>query len=132
MLTQHPIINGMARALFVIEWSNREEEEGRTYSGQALEDVAPETPREAFDAAHNLCGRFENANDTNIHALLWKAAAADGLPHEYPGDKYADGFGWDLALEALGHGVSWFDDHGRFDLHLPSFEFNWEPEVLPC
>lgn len=132
MLAQHPIITGMARALFVLEWADREEEAGRVYPGQALEQVAPETPREAFDAAHNLCGRFEQANGTNIHALLWQAAVADRKPHEYPGDRYAEGFGWDLTLEALGHGTSWFDDHSRFPLCFPRFEFNWEPEDAPC
>jgi hypothetical protein len=129
---REPIINGMARALFVLEWSDREDEQGRHYPGQALEHVAPATPREAYNAAHNLAGRFEQLNGYDIRALLWQAAVADGKPHADPGDKYAEDFGHYLAMQALGHGVGWFDDHARFPLRFPRFTFSWEPEELPC
>ncbi len=129
---QSAVINGMARCLFVLEWSDREDEHGRHYPGQALEHVAPPTPREAIDAAHNLCGRFEQLNGLDVHALLWQAAVADGKPHEYPGDRYAENFGHYLAMQALGHGVGWFDDHARFPLRFPHFEFHWEAEPCSC
>ena len=125
-----PIISGMARALFVLEWSDREDEHGRHYPGQALEHVAPETPRQAFDAAHNLAGRFEQLNGLEIHCLLRQAALADGMPGEIPPNQYAENFGHYLAMQALGHGVGWFDDHARFPLRFPRFEFHWEAE--PC
>lgn len=129
---QSPIISGMARALFILEWADWEEEAGRTYPGQALEHVAPPTPREAFDAAHNLAGRFEQLNGYDIRALLWQAAVADGRPHADPGKQYAENFGHYLAMQALGHGVGWFDDHARFPLRFPRFDFNWEPEDGLC
>lgn len=37
--------------------------------------------------------------------------------------EYAREFGHYLAMQALGHGVSWFDDHARFDLTVPHSEF---------
>ncbi len=122
----------MARALFVLEWSDREDEAGRNYPGQALEHVAPPTPREATDAAHNLAGRFEQLNGYGINSLLRQAALADGRPDKIPPDNYAEDFGHYLAMQALGHGVGWFDDHARFPLRFPRFEFRWEPEAIPC
>jgi hypothetical protein len=128
-MSQDPIINGMARILFVLEWSDREDEQGRHYPGQALEHVAPETPREAFDAAHNLAGRFEQLNGMALVRLLRQAADADGRK---PDDRYADDFGHYITMQALGHGVSWFDDHARFPIRFPRFEFRWEPEGVLC
>lgn len=96
--------------------------------GQAWEDYAPETPTEARDAALMLVGRIEERNGTALVCLLAMAAKADGMdPYlddfEYP-EGYAAEFGADLAMQSLGHGVSWFDDHERFDLKLPRVEFN--------
>src|SRR5579872_4096881 len=75
---QCPIIRGAARALFVLQWADREEEAGRSYPGKALEKVAPPTPREATDAAHNLAGRFEQLNGKSLARLCGEAAQADG------------------------------------------------------
>lgn len=126
---QCPIIKGMARCLFILEWSDREDEAGRHYPGQALEHVAPPTPREATDAAHNLAGRFEQLNGKSLVCLAGEAAQADGVTAT---GKFCDDFGHYLAMQALGHGVSWFDDHARFLLRFPRFEFNWEPEGASC
>lgn len=54
------------------------------------------------------------------------AAKADGMdPYvdgfEYPTD-YARLFGHYVAMQSIGHGVSWFDEHAEFDLKLPSIE----------
>ena len=31
-------------------------------------------------------------------------------------------FGFDLGMQGMGHGVSWFDDHPQFQIHIPHVE----------
>jgi hypothetical protein len=40
--------------------------------------------------------------------------------------KYVSDFGHYLAMQSLGHGVGWFDDHEHFELKLPLIEFMYE------
>ena len=130
-LQPDPIVLGMARALFVTWWADQEEEAGRTYPGQELMAVAPETPQAAFDEAWRLVGRIEERNHTHIRALLYAACQADGLVQTDglpPGNQlasYSRDFGHYLAMQSLGHGVSWFDDHAEFPLDLPLIEVDF-------
>jgi hypothetical protein len=141
------IVTAMARALFVQAYASQQEElqaEGRRAKvakpGQDWMDVAPPTPQAALFAAHNLCGRFEELNGMEILALFAKALRADradGRPSTLDAEalRYSDTdpqtpelarlFGHYLAMEAVGHGVSWFDDHERFELKFPfAFDFD--------
>src|SRR3546814_21016106 len=88
-------------------------------------DVAPETPPEAGDAANQLVGQFCGINECGIHTLLYRAARADAEANKvfegavvgestlFDNERYQRAFGYSLAMEAVGHGVSWFDDQDR-------------------
>lgn len=69
-------------------------------------------------------GRLRAANRLPVAALAFRAAEADGQDFE---DLDAREFGHYLAMQALGHGVSWFDDHARFALIVPSMEYTYHP-----
>jgi len=121
------IAAAMARAMFVSAWADEQEERGRRFPPQTeLMDVAPRTPMAALHRAYNLIGRFESQNHMPMVSLLYAAAKADGID-PYAGDlssNYVRDFGHYLAMEAIGHGVSWFDDHAKFKLDVPHFEYN--------
>jgi len=135
------VVEAMARALFVSAYADHCDEDGsdpdlpRAGPGEDWMDVAPPTPQYVVDAANQLLGRYEEANKTNMWALLHRAAVKDkampeggalaNLPPEYVSD-----FGHYLAMMALGHGVSWFDDHAAFPLVVPDIEFLLEGDIL--
>jgi|SRR5579859_987847 len=114
------IVDMMARTLFVTAWADREEERGRTYPGQDLMDVAPSTPHRAREAARALASRIEVMNGANLPVLYDRAIRTPGKHYREPTPR---DFGYGLAMQSLGHGVSWFDDHPRFPLKLPHIEF---------
>lgn len=121
------IEKGMARALFVDTWANEMEEQGRSFRPQAdLMDLAPATPAVAIKEAYRLTGQLEASNAQGILTLLSKAARKDGTSldemTESSQAEYAQSFGHYMAMEALGHGVSWFDDHAKFAIDIPDFE----------
>src|SRR3546814_10002700 len=99
--------------------------------------VAPETPPEAWDAANQLVGQFCGINECGIHTLLFRAARADAEANKvfegtvgesalFDNERYQRAFGYSLAMEAVGHGVSWFDDHADFDITFPAMPFRAE------
>jgi hypothetical protein len=119
---QDDIIEAMARALFVSAWADAEEQEGRSFGGGVdLMDVAPKTSAEAKQHAKKLAKQFEQKNGMSLDELLAKAAEAD-KDADIDSD-YASDFGHYLAMQAMGHGVSWFDDHEKFTLNVPKTEF---------
>jgi hypothetical protein len=109
-------IEGAARAMFVQEWAYDEEEQGRTYWGMNLMNIAPATPVEVKYEAAALLGRLEQLNGVSLPVLIHRAEEADGKPVD------PERFGHYIALQALGHGVGWFDDHAAFDLKVPDIE----------
>jgi hypothetical protein len=102
------IIEEMARALFVSSWADREEEAGRSHGGEELMDIAPPTPKRAVQAAKKLAERMEDGNNVSLDALYILAAMQPGKHYKKP-DPHD--FGHYVAMQALGHGVSWWDDH---------------------
>src|SRR3546814_6136259 len=118
-MARDPIIDEMARTLWVLAWADAEEEHGgRAYPGTNLMDVAPETPPEAWDAANQLVGQFCGINECGIHTLLYRAARADAEANKvfegavvgestlFDNERYQRAFGYSLAMEAVGHGRS--------------------------
>lgn len=86
-------------------------------AGGAWEDVLPEVPEAALKQARAFAKELVRVNKAkSMEKLLAKAANADG------GDVDEEEFGYYTAMPALGEGVSWFDDHGDFDLKLPNIE----------
>lgn len=74
--------------------------------GQDWYDYAPEPPPEAYALAGELWARLESENGHSVYTLASHAAKADGVE-----EIDVEEFGRDLAMQAMGHGVSWFDDH---------------------
>jgi len=128
-------LDGAARAFFVSAYADHveeghstdneltdEEREERTSlpqpgGGGRWEDHAPETPPLAYALAGELWALLENLNSCSVYVLAESAALADRVREIDPEE-----FGSDLAMQAMGHGVSWFDDHARFDLKVPHME----------
>lgn len=122
------ILQGMADAMFQQAWADDTEEKHKKsgkkglspLSGNEISKIAPATPESAKKAAEKLAKQFEKANGKKIEDLYADAMKADG---NESGDKCEE-FGHYLAMQALGHGVSWFDDHKRFPLKMVHTEFH--------
>lgn len=117
------------RTMFVDAWARREEGNGTLPSGANPGVVAPATPPEAKMQAARLCGRIERTNAATVEELLERAylarsgTLASGSDAPRPSMAH---FAGDLALMALGSGVSWFDDEPEFELKVPGFEYTSE------
>jgi len=117
------IRDAAARVLFVSAWARREEDRGRFHSGDLMHILEKkQTPQEAIDAADSLVVLMEEENGESIEDLLVRAADADGDDSLADDAGYAEEFGHYLAMMALGEEVSWFDDHKKFKLKVPSVE----------
>ncbi len=126
------IVESMARTLYVDAYATAVEralEDGIPGAkdlspgpgGEWMDTVPRSTPRAAYKIADSLATEYEKLNDAHIYSLLKRAAKADD--EEWPvGSEYAEEFGHYLAMMALGHGVSWFDDHEEFPLKVPTIE----------
>jgi hypothetical protein len=128
-------LDGAARAFFVTAYADYcdeghstdneladEEREARlalprATSGADWYDYAPEPPPNAYALAGELWALLERDNKASVYMLAERAKAADGLTDNEEID--AEEFGRDLAMQAMGHGVSWFDDHKKFPLKIP-------------
>lgn len=99
----------------------------RPGAGEDWCDYAPETPPNAYALAGELWAALEAANKVSVYVLAERAEQADG-EHMGKCDKCkssgfdAEEFGHYLAMQAMGHGVSWFDDHGDFEIEIPHLE----------
>lgn len=138
------ILDGMARAIWVTSWGSwvegmsREERKAEgipSMSGRDVDDVAPETPESAYEAARDLYLLITRANGKSPGELLEVACRADGCEWN---SENAELFGHYLAMQAMGEGVSWFDDHAQFPLKFPPRGFEahyddgavwWSPQV---
>jgi len=129
-------LEGAARAFFVTAYADYVEEANSTDNdlthdermarlalprAKAKQDwmnVAPTTPPNAYALAGELWAKLEHENKCNVYQLAALATLADGNKEDID----ADSFGHYLAMQAMGHGVSWFDDHEKFDLKVPHIE----------
>lgn len=142
-----------------MDWPDQTPEEyvrerGWPHSMQGVEccDAAPPTPDYARLEAAMLLSRLEERNGAGLAAIVRAARTADcvaavdsGVKHDHgnylnqhdtpSGDAClpldVEEFASDVAMMALGTGVSWFDDHERFDVlgnafSVPSVEFTYE------
>jgi len=122
------IIDNMARAVWALHWADREEEKGHSLSQVDVFDAAPKTPACANKWALRVATDIAQLNGLGY---LTPYAAMEELYRRAEAANQAKGrrtepahrFGSDLALQVLGHGVSWFDDNAEFELKLPHDEF---------
>lgn len=122
------IRDAMARTLWVDAWASNEEEWDRSQSGQDVMEIAPPTPEHAHLAARKLYDSIEAASGgTGAIVRALQAAKVDALAHG--GHLRAvtkDDFGYALAMEALGTGVAWTDDHPSHGLTVPHTDYYYD------
>jgi hypothetical protein len=109
-------VRGWVRAqfsetLWACAWADWAEEAGELPAGCEITEVMPKIPRSAEDAADRLYERFCEA-DPMFGFKLIATMVRDGsdmptLCHY-------------LAMEAMGHGVSYSDDHSEHGIAMPS------------
>lgn len=122
------IIDNMARAAWALNWADREEEKGRSLSQVDVFYAAPKTPACANKWALKVANEIAQRNYLGtltpyaaMQELYRKAEEANQAAGR--STEPAERFGSDIALQVLGHGVSWFDDNAEFELNLPHDEF---------
>lgn len=139
------IIDAMARTYFVsafADLNDRLREEGRKYvdpgPGGDWMDIAPATPRAALTFAKKVAVAIEKFYGQPLDVIYQIAIGAPGFA--VPGSQFApvrspgkrqepDNFGYGIAMQSVGHGVSWFDDNPTFFVNgknfgVPSVEFH--------
>jgi hypothetical protein len=110
------VADGFADALFKSAWAEFEEEQGTSFSGMEILDVAPDTPQDVKSFASRKISEIESANSISLDSFV--------PPGEQEGSFDPWELGWYLGMQYLGHGVSWMDDHEDHGLKIPSGEFS--------
>jgi hypothetical protein len=130
-------LEGAARAMFVCAYASFDEEADSTDNELTDEeracrqdlprpgpredwyDYAPETPLNAYALAGEMWTELCIANaPANVYVLAQRATDADGSETD------PEEFGRLLAMQYMGHGVSWFDDHKTFPIEIPHAEIS--------
>jgi len=114
------IQESMARAAYTDYWiaeqERRREEHGTPTPwgpGDEITEYVPKTTRPSAKRwAKEVVAKYEAQTGFPIELLYWLAENAEG---DHGREPTPDGFGWYLAMQAMGHGVSWWDDHPRFE-----------------
>ncbi len=138
------ILKAIARTLFVTAWADHEEEKGVSFSGKDLFACAPaHTPLAAFLKAEDLGRQIARMNGLDpslpsdaLATLFERACEADkalaqsvapSLPvlPQKGFESLKEEFGHYLAMQSLGSGATWFDDHAEFPLEVPLIEFSF-------
>lgn len=120
------ILHGMVWGLWEAAWLDGRDHWADEHCKQGAEvpKGCPDPPDEVMLHAASLWGRVSQLNKMSPVCLLAMAKAADGMHDEDIADaEYCFDFGWCLAMQSLGHGVSWFDDHEQFEMETPDVEF---------
>lgn len=101
------VIEAAAHAFFVLNWANTVENYGGQFAPRTeLMDVAPPTPDVVVLHAASFIGALEHANRTTL-PVIWRRAQ---LGHHRRDPTLRD-FGYCMAMQAMGSGVAWTDDH---------------------
>lgn len=118
------ILQGMARGPFASWWATNMEDQGRSFSGQDIMEVAPNTPRWAHAWAKKLGKSIASLNGATLSELY---ASAQDVGYR----NNAETFGTHLGMEAIGSGIAWTDDAYSYGgtalvISVPSYEM-WGP-----
>lgn len=116
------IVAAAARAGFVQAWADWMEEKGESLHGELM-DQAPVTPAKAKVWAKKLLSTMERMNGLSLDKM-YERAAAKPLEHSWERKPTKKDFGHYTAMQALGHGVAWSDDHPRHGFKIPHAEFH--------
>ena len=111
------IERAMTRTFFVTGWSSHHDYQGR----EDPFEVAPKRmPADVRAFTTKYIKKLEAANGLPVAVLFEVAAQAPGK--HYVGPTTAD-FGHYVAMEAVGHGVAWTDDHPDIGMKVPDGEW---------
>lgn len=112
------MIDGVAEGYWLDAWASGMERAGlgRDLPRSITLTSADLPPRTVSRAATLFGAALELANGVRLEALFLRALDADQTDVR-PGE-----LGYYLVMQALGHGISWTDDHACFDVLLPRTE----------
>lgn len=135
--TRNQIIESMARALYVCAYADmidnaREDGEDVDDLPRAPRDerdwmdCAPDTSEAALDIARKLAAAIEGRAKATLAELYRDASeeCANQIALCHRGEHTADLFGHYIAMQSLGHGVAWSDNHAPLTFEIPSVEFH--------
>lgn len=134
------ILDAMAHTLYVNAMADHRNDDAdrvcngpKAGPGEDWSEVVEGYSPEALQTAHTFAAALAKENDgASLVDLVIRAAEADGVgidfltSDEADVDAYLDDFGYHLAMEGKGHGVSWTDDHEDFGIKFPfhTIDFN--------
>lgn len=126
-MTRDRIVKSFIRTLFVQAYADFAEETEvdvpRASGGEDWMDVAPNTSAWAEIEALKCLSDLEKTVGP-LESLYAKCLSeCKALPKPCKGEHDPEGFGHYVAMQYVGHGVSWRDDHPTL-LELPYGEFN--------
>lgn len=100
----------MAKTFFATAWADYQDEYGEGVGmGVEIMDVIPDTyPESAYKAADKLITRMEFINGETIERIY---EICRDEPGKHSRDPDPDEFGYCMAMQAMGHGVGWDDNH---------------------
>jgi hypothetical protein len=130
------IIEHMAKTMFAAARAEYHEEVlGRPLTAAEVAMI-PDTPDYVLEAAAYQAGRLSQANGKSLFFLFRDALAADEVTvDDWQNDEQVQReFGYGMIMPMMGHGTSWFDNHTRFPLVKPDFEwsyFDLDAEAFP-
>lgn len=130
------IVKAIARSLFVqayADYVERESNDGeeaddvsdlpRPGAGGDWKDYAPETSGAALATAEKAAASIERLNGVDLGVIFERAGMECALGRCQRRRHTPEDFGSDLGMMLTGSGASWFDDHARFPLKVPSVSF---------
>jgi hypothetical protein len=130
MSTRSEILEGMASLLWASAWADHADDHRCTnLSGKEITSIMPPVPALAKQIAARWAIEIARRNSGSTVVDLWeRAVIADKQENKRQGTP--NEFGGDLAMECMGSGVSWFDDHAEFPIKLPEFSAGTETADL--
>lgn len=111
-----------ARTLYVLAYADWVERTGSAVpAGVEWFSYTPLlVPKVYREDAADLFVDIERLNVSTMADLMEAAAKADGITTWTT--KLVEDFGYCLCMQALGNGISWFDNHEEFPLRLPYWQ----------
>lgn len=100
----------MAKTFFATAWADYQDEYGDGIgAGQEIMDLIPKPyPQSAYDAADKLIAGLEKLNGVSLETIFETCRDEPG-EHEREPDE--DEFGYCMAMQAMGYGAGWDDNH---------------------
>lgn len=114
----------MAKTFFASAWADYEEQVAQNpHGGVDIMDVMPDNiPESAFIAADKVINFVQKETGKPISELYNIAANTEGKHYREPTE---EDFAYSLAMQSMGHGVGWSDNHPDLTFKLPHLEYSY-------